>query len=365
MLRSVIMILILVCGLMPLKGQTNEELRAIYQRQDLSRMEEIASAGNVKAQAWMGLMLQNRRRPDEAKEWYRRAVEAGDPFALTQLGSMLIYGRQYEEAARLYRRGAERGDSDAQATYASLLLQGLGLDKNEQTAVHWYRAAAGQGNRYAYYPLAGLLAEGVGVEKNTLEAFTYVLLAEHGLTDSDDAGLKNVIRLKDRLRNELTPGQIEQATLKAQSIDPSLIKALRRAERLNAIVIAIAASCLGLLGWAVVRLVRLRRRSDQVGQLSSARSPLGQLITVLHAIGVCLFGGISMLASGAAIGALSAAAGSTLIQSLLPPHALAITIRATLAIGALGFVVGAGTAGYQWVRWSHRLFAGSPSSHAA
>lgn len=365
MLRFVIMTLILAWGVMPLKGQTNEELRAIYQRQDIGRMEEIARAGNVKAQTWMGLMLQNRRRPEDAEKWYRRAVEAGDPFALAQLGSMLIHSRRYEEAAQLYRVGAERGDSDAQATYASLLLQGEGLDKKEQAAAHWYRAAARQGNRYAYYPLARLLAEGIGVERNIVDAFTYVLLAEHSLTDSDDAGRKNVSRLKDHLRNELAPGQIRQATLQAQSIDPSLNKALRLAERLDAIVIAAAAGCLGLLCWAVVRLVRLRRRFEKAEQQTSDRSPFGQLMTVLQAIGVCLFGSVSVLAAGAALGALSAAASLTVIHVLLPSNAMATTIRVTLALGALGFIAGAGTAGYQWLRWSHRLFAGTPSSHAA
>ena len=45
-------------------GQTADELRAMHFRGDLVRMEEVAGAGDVRAEAWMGLMLQNRgRRP--------------------------------------------------------------------------------------------------------------------------------------------------------------------------------------------------------------------------------------------------------------------------------------------------------------
>ena len=58
-------------GTGPAWCQTADELRATYFRGDLSRMEEAARAGDARAEAWMGLMPQNRGRRLEAKEWLR------------------------------------------------------------------------------------------------------------------------------------------------------------------------------------------------------------------------------------------------------------------------------------------------------
>ena len=69
-------------------AQTAEELRAIYFRNDISRMEEIANTGDVRAEAWMGVMLQNRGRRSEAKEWSRRAAEKGNRWAINRLANM-------------------------------------------------------------------------------------------------------------------------------------------------------------------------------------------------------------------------------------------------------------------------------------
>ena len=56
-------------------GQTADELWAKSFRGDLARMEEVARSVDVRAEAWMGLMLQNRGRRLEAKEWWRRAAD--------------------------------------------------------------------------------------------------------------------------------------------------------------------------------------------------------------------------------------------------------------------------------------------------
>jgi TPR repeat protein len=102
--------------------QTADELRATYFRGDLSRMEEAARAADVRAEAWMGLMLQNRGRRLEAKEWWRRAAEKGDLWAIISLARMHLADKVDEEAARWFRRGADAGDLGAQHSYALLLL---------------------------------------------------------------------------------------------------------------------------------------------------------------------------------------------------------------------------------------------------
>jgi uncharacterized protein len=73
-----------------------------------------------------------------AKEWWRRAAEKGNLWAITSLARPHLADKEDEEAARWSRRGADAGDLGAQHDYALLLLQGRGVIKNEQAAARWY-----------------------------------------------------------------------------------------------------------------------------------------------------------------------------------------------------------------------------------
>jgi TPR repeat protein len=154
-------------------AQTAHELRAMYFRGDIVRMEEIARASNVRAEAWMGLMLQNKGRRLEAKVWWRRAAEKGDPWAISSLAAMHLTDKEDEEAVRWYKRGAELGELDAQNTYAWLLLQGRGVDKDEQAAAREYLAAALRGHGYSILDVAKLYASGTGVTRDPVEAYAF------------------------------------------------------------------------------------------------------------------------------------------------------------------------------------------------
>src|SRR5262245_46523250 len=145
------------------RAQTADELRAIYSRGDISRMEEIASTGDVRAEAWMGLMLLNRGRRLEAKEWWRRAAEKRNRWAMTNLARVYLADKEDEEAARWFGHGADAGNLDAMREYAFLLLQGRGVPKDEPAAARWYSKLAAQGDRFSYLALAELHASGTGV----------------------------------------------------------------------------------------------------------------------------------------------------------------------------------------------------------
>ena len=209
-------------------AQTADELRAIYSRRDIARMEEIARSGDVRAEAWMGLMLQNRGRRLEAKQWWRRAAEKGNQWAIVSLANMHLKDKEDELAVRWYARGAETGDLGAQHAYARLLLQGRGVDKDEQAAARLLSSAASRGHRYSYPDLARLYANGTGVTRDPVEAYAHVKIAEVVLNDSDFAA-GDLARLKERLTAELSPSQISAAGLRARAMRPDL-KALRRAK---------------------------------------------------------------------------------------------------------------------------------------
>jgi hypothetical protein len=251
------------------RGQTDDELRDIWRQGDMARMEEIARTGDVRAEAWMGLMLQNRGRREESKVWWRRAAEKGNRWAINMLGMMLTFDKQDEEAAYWYRRGAEIGDALSQETYASILLQGRGVAKNEPEAARWLSEAAAQGSKYAYLSLAELYAEGRGVARDPLEAYALAAIAEAVLDDSDFEPERQATELKVRLAKELSPEAIRTALERARTRRPDLgdiATAKERRERSEEVFLLVvmavmlaAAATAGLFVWRICRALIGRR----------------------------------------------------------------------------------------------------------
>ena len=68
----------------------------------------------------------------EAMEWYRKAAENGDFFAIHTVAQAHDYNNEPGEAADWYRRGAELGNPISQVTYAGRLLEGRGVPRNEK-----------------------------------------------------------------------------------------------------------------------------------------------------------------------------------------------------------------------------------------
>jgi Sel1 repeat len=226
-------------------------------------MEEIARTGDVRAEAWMGLMLQNGSRREESKVWWRKAADKGNLWAISVLGRMLIADKQDEEAAYWYRRGAEIGDTSSQETYASLLLVGRGVAKDERAAARWLSAAAGQRSRYAYLPRAELYAEGRGVERDPVEAYALAAIAEAVLDGSDFEPERQAGELKTRLAEELSPKSIRAALLHANVRRPDLgdvatAKARRESSKETFLLIVLtvvlgAVAIIGVFMWRIIR----------------------------------------------------------------------------------------------------------------
>lgn len=244
------------------RAQTADELRAIYFRGDISRMEEIASAGDVRAEAWMGLMLLNRGRRLEAKEWWRRAAEKGNRWAMTNLARVHLADKEDEEAARWFGRGADAGNLDAMREYAFLVLQGRGVTKDQPAAARWYSKLTAQGDKFSYLPLAELYASGTGVAYDLVEAYALASIAEAVLDDSDLFG-ERLGRLKGTLEMELAPTQMKAASLRARAMRPDL-KRLRFAKeesRPSAPIAPLVLVALGLGTIVAIVIYRSARRA--------------------------------------------------------------------------------------------------------
>lgn len=209
--------ILIVIAPVPYDAHAHTELSAIKARGDLKRMEEIASTGDVRAEAWMGLMLQNRGRREESKVWWRKAAAQNDPWAISMLGRMLLRDSQDEEAAHWYRRGAVAGSASAQQAYASLLLAGRGVARNENEAVRWLEAAADQHSAYAYIPLAELYEAGRGTDRDPIEAYALATIAEVALDDSESGSATG---MQDRLEKGLSSDEVAIALQRVRARYP-------------------------------------------------------------------------------------------------------------------------------------------------
>ncbi|WP_262267181.1 MULTISPECIES: tetratricopeptide repeat protein [Microvirga] len=219
---AILVLAVFAIGQTGARAQTDEDLRLLWRKGDLAGMEQFARTGDSRAEAWMGLMLRNRSRRPEAKEWFRRAAEKGDRFSLWSMAEIHEQDREYPEAAYWYRRGAEAGMGESATQYAYLSLKGRGVEKNEAEALRWYLRAAELGDRYAYLPLARLYSEGTGTSQNRIEAYAWATIAEYHLDGSDFEPEQAARELKVHLGQALTADQAAAALNRAKELQPGV-----------------------------------------------------------------------------------------------------------------------------------------------
>lgn len=92
----------------------------------------------------------------------RGAADAGEPRAQALYGHILDISEFNEEAAIYYRRAAEQGNADGQFGLGSLYAAGEGVPRDVPTARKWFELAATQGHASAINTLAqaSLLGDG-------------------------------------------------------------------------------------------------------------------------------------------------------------------------------------------------------------
>ena len=93
---------------------------------------------------------------------------------------------QYLTALKLAEEDASHKDPQAHTLIARIYAEGLGVPKNEKTAVNWYTRAVDLGDVPAMFALGIMLAEGRGVEKNrdaAAKLFERAALTGHALAN--------------------------------------------------------------------------------------------------------------------------------------------------------------------------------------
>ncbi|KAG0046246.1 hypothetical protein BGZ90_008230, partial [Linnemannia elongata] len=149
---------------------------------DISPIVFKASLGDAKAQDWKGV----KQDLDEARYWYLKAANQGDPAGQCNLGHLyrleLGVDRNHLTALSWYQKAAARGDAGGQCYVGLVYKDGLTGVVDYSAAMEWYLMAASQGYAYAQYSIGNLYARGRGVHQDDGKAMEwYLRAAEQGL----------------------------------------------------------------------------------------------------------------------------------------------------------------------------------------
>lgn len=250
---------------------SDRELAGIWQKGQIAQMQQLAEGGDVRAQHWLGLMLHNRGRYDEAIQWYARAVDQGDAKSANRIAFFFEHGigrsKDAKQALAWHREAAALGDFGSQVTYADALRSGKVLDRNEQEAFRWYAEAAGQRRYaqrgYAYLPLAELYASGAGVARDLSRAYAFARAAELTLDDSDTANRQRARSLRKKAASLLSHAELARGERQFETLAADVLEA-RDQQRMvwtkNALLFSLLAA---LLGMGIVLLKRTVRVAPQ------------------------------------------------------------------------------------------------------
>ncbi|CAL9610161.1 tetratricopeptide repeat protein [Nocardiopsis dassonvillei] len=122
---------------------------------------KAAEQGLTHATVSLGFMLERVGRMGEAEDWYRQAIEQGHTIAMVRLGHVLSEADRQEEAEDWYRKAAEQGHTSGMLYFGSLLADVGRVEEAEE----WYRKAAQQDDTQAMLYLGSLLADVGRVEE--------------------------------------------------------------------------------------------------------------------------------------------------------------------------------------------------------
>lgn len=112
-----------------------------------------------------------------------------------------------------FNKAAEQGDVYAQANLGLMYEEGLGTQRNYNTAARWYGQAAEGNHELSQRKLAHLYETGQGVPQDNVKAYTWYAIA--GVWQGGDTLAMDDPRLK--LSTRMSPEQIEEANQAAMT----------------------------------------------------------------------------------------------------------------------------------------------------
>ena len=119
----------------------------------------------------------------------------------------------YATALKEFRPLAEQGNTVAQNNLGLMYEKGQGVPQDYQEAARWFRLAAEQGHALAQNNLGVVYGKGQGVKQDYVIAHKWTNLAAAN-------GVKEAVKRRDLLEEELTPSQLAEAQRLAREWTP-------------------------------------------------------------------------------------------------------------------------------------------------
>lgn len=190
-------------GLMTAKVElAKRNLNPAQEDIDLQLLEQIAETGDVFAHLYLGFLYSTRMSDDpedekKAFDWFLKAAEAGDSFAMSQVAELYYTGvgiaadgtevqADIVEAIRWGVAAADLNDPGGQYVLGMVYTGALTDWKfqNWRKGVAWFHRAAEQGHRGAQSKLAIAYSSGEGIPKDLTTAYTWAKIADIKIGDT-------------------------------------------------------------------------------------------------------------------------------------------------------------------------------------
>ena len=153
-------------ALLPVQPLAQAKLQELERRARIGEAQSAKKLGELYETGEEGAS----KDPAKAFEWFSRAANLGDLYALEKIAWDLINGEgtpaNPNEGARRFREAADRGSGYAMYNLGWLHEQGKGVAKDDALALAWYRKGAEAGNEDAMSALGWLMENGRGGPKD-------------------------------------------------------------------------------------------------------------------------------------------------------------------------------------------------------
>jgi localization factor PodJL len=201
----------------------------------LDRVTQLAKAGNVTAQAVIGLRYLDgtggtEANPAEAAKWLGLAAEKGQAVAQYRLGTLYERGQGVAadpaKAVHWYLAAANQGNRKAMHNLAVAYTEGAAGKRDMAEAARWFAKAAGLGLSDSQFNLAVLYERGDGVPQSLIDAYKwYSIAAASGDTESRQrlSVLQAQLSDTDRSAAQRSPTTFHAAPLnRATNVPPEM-----------------------------------------------------------------------------------------------------------------------------------------------
>lgn len=127
-------------------------------KEALQKYRELAEGGSLGAQLRVGWMYHKgkgvKQDLEQARWWYNKAAESGDPAGQFYLGTLHKTKKEYEQAVEWFEKAASQAYMPALYALGKMFEYGTGVPKDRMKATNYFTKAA----QYGHLPSQGRIA---------------------------------------------------------------------------------------------------------------------------------------------------------------------------------------------------------------